>query len=209
MKLILPEDSVSDCQAYLADKGINAQHIYPDIDEIPRRIEKIAFELPGVEAGSDLENLFKAVGFVVVQWGNAEQTLDLLAVGVFSCFAGHELLKRRPKQLGQKIEFLRKCFATFPKLSPFKAECDDLLNRFESLSQSRHDIVHGAIDSISAENDVFTFTKIDVNPREHHELRTVLLDNAEWSEYLRALMKLGTDDISLARKVWDALKVRR
>ena len=116
------------------------------------------FELPGVEPGSDIEQLFKAVGFVVVQWGNAEQSLDLLVVALFSRYEGHELLKRRPKQLDVKMKFLRECFAEFPELLPFKAECDDLLIRFEALSQRRHDVVHGAIDAVSAEDGVFTFT---------------------------------------------------
>ena len=52
----------------------------------------MAFELPGVEPGSDLDQLFKAVGFVVIQWGNAEQTLDLLVVAVFSRYESHDLL---------------------------------------------------------------------------------------------------------------------
>ena len=29
----------------------------------------MSFDLPGVEPSSDIEKLFKAVGFVVVQWG--------------------------------------------------------------------------------------------------------------------------------------------
>lgn len=169
----------------------------------------MAFELPGVELGSDIEQLYKAVGFVVVQWGNAEQALDLLVVAVFSRYDGHELLKNRPKHLGPKIEFLRKCFATFPELAQFKKDCDDVLNRFDALSQSRHDIMHGAIDSIFAENGVFSFTKIDVKPKQHHEVRTVVLDDFDWIEYRRALMKLGADGISLSRRVWDAVKPER
>lgn len=166
----------------------------------------MAFELPGVGPGSDIEQLFKAVGFVVVRWGSAEQALDLLVVAVFSRYDGHELLHRRPKQLEVKIKFLRECFATFPELAPFKAECEDLLSRFETLSQKRHDIVHGAIDAVSADNGVFTFTKIDVKPKQHHEVRTVSFDDSDWAEYRRALMKLGGDGISLSRRVWDAVK---
>jgi hypothetical protein len=169
----------------------------------------MAFELPGVEPGSDLDQLFKAVGFIVIQWGNAEQALDLLVVSVFSRYDGHELLKSRPKNLAPKIKFLRQCFATFPELAQFKKECDDVLNRFEALSQSRHDIVHGAIDSISAENGVFSLTKIDVKPKQQHEVRTVILDDFDWAEYRRALMKLGADGVSLSRRVWDAVKPER
>lgn len=38
----------------------------------------MSFDLPGVKSGSDIETLFKTVGFVVVQWGYAEQSLDLI-----------------------------------------------------------------------------------------------------------------------------------
>ena len=42
-------------------------------------------DLPGVKPGSDLETLFKAVGFVVVQWASAEQSLDTLVAAIFHC----------------------------------------------------------------------------------------------------------------------------
>lgn len=41
------------------------------------------FDLPGVKLGSDIESLFKAVGFVVVQWDHAEQCLDLMVAAIF------------------------------------------------------------------------------------------------------------------------------
>ena len=169
----------------------------------------MAFDLPGVEPGSDPDQLFKAVGFVVIQWGHAEQTLDLLVTAVFSCYQGHKLLNHRPTQLKDKINLLRKCFVALPELAPFNNECEDLLSRFKEFSKRRNDIVHGAIDSLSAENGVFTFTKIDVPPKQHHKARKVILDESEFAEYRRALMKLGADGSSLSRRVWDAIKPKR
>jgi len=49
----------------------------------------MAFDLPGVKPGSDIETLFKAVGFVVIQWGFAEQSLDLMVATIFHSFDGH------------------------------------------------------------------------------------------------------------------------
>ncbi len=59
----------------------------------------MSFNLPGVKPGSDIETLYKAVGYVVVQWGFAEQSLDLMIANIFYSFDGHHLLKRRPQNL--------------------------------------------------------------------------------------------------------------
>lgn len=67
----------------------------------------MSFDLPGVEPNSDIEKLFKAVGFVVIQWGMNEQHLDLIVAAIFHRFKGHPLLNRRPMNLTQKIELLR------------------------------------------------------------------------------------------------------
>lgn len=61
------------------------------------------FDLPGVKPGSDLETLFKAVGFVVIQWGQIGQNLDLMVAGLFHTFAGRQLLKHRPRNLEPKV----------------------------------------------------------------------------------------------------------
>lgn len=166
------------------------------------------FDLPGVKPGSDIDTLFKAVGFVVVQWGFAEQSLDLMVANIFHSFDGHPLLKRRPTNLEKKVEFLRECFAKIPELGHFKAESDALLTRFSVAGKKRNDLVHGAIADLSAENGAFTLLKIDVVPKEHHSIRSVILDDANWPALRRELLALGRDGQALAQKVWDGLKPR-
>lgn len=166
----------------------------------------MSFDLPGVEPNSDIEKLFKAVGFVVVQWGMDEQHLDLIVAAIFHRFGGHPLLKRRPTNLTQKIELLRQCFAEFTELGLFQAECDALLIRFFDAGKKRNDIVHGAIADFSAEDGMFMFSKIDVVPKEHHSIRSVFLGNSDWPAFRKELLTLGRDSLSLARRVWDTLK---
>ena len=84
----------------------------------------MVFDLPGVKPGSELESLFKAVGFVAIQWGFSEQSLDLMVASIFHTFDGHPLAKRRPQNLEAKVDFLRKCFTGIPKLTQFAAEGD-------------------------------------------------------------------------------------
>lgn len=167
----------------------------------------MSFDLPGVEPSSDIEKLFKAVGFVVVQWGMDEQHLDLIVAALFRRFGGHPLLNRRPINLTQKIELLRQCFAEFTELEQFQTECDTLLKRFAAAGNKRNDIVHGAIADFSAEDGTFMFSKIDVVPKEHHSIRSVYLDNSDWPAFRKELLDLGRDGLSLARRVWDTLKV--
>lgn len=168
----------------------------------------MSFDLPGVEPNSDIEKLFKAVGFVVIQWGMNEQHLDLIVAAIFHRFKGHPLLNRRPMNLTQKIELLRQCFAEFTELEQFRTECDTLLTRLAAAGKKRNDIVHGAIADFSAEDGMFIFSKIDVVPKEHHSIRSVFLDDSDWPVFRKELLALGHDGISLARRVWDTLKVQ-
>ena len=120
----------------------------------------MSFDLPGVKPGSDIETLFKAVGFVVVQWGHAEQSLDLTVASIFRFFDGHPLLKRRPSMLRPKLDFLSKCFAELPNLEQFQAESVPLLSRFAVTGKKRNDLVHGAIATLSAKTVLSCFRRL-------------------------------------------------
>jgi hypothetical protein len=168
----------------------------------------MSFDLPGVKPGSDIEILFKAVGFIVIQWGVAEQSLDLMVASIFHAFDGHPLLKRRPQQLEPKIEFLEKCFAEIPRLAQFRAESASLLPRFAAAGKKRNELVHGAISEISIEDGAFMFLKVDVKPKEHHSIRSVFFAESDWPAFRKELLALGRDGQTFAQRVWDNLKVR-
>jgi hypothetical protein len=166
------------------------------------------FDLPGVKPRSDLETLFKAVGFVVVEWGIAEQSLDLMIAIMFLSFDGHPLLKRRPTNLEKKVEFLHECFAKFPQLEQFKAESDALLTRFSINEKKRSDFVDGAIASFPADDDAFMISKIDGVPKQHHTNRSVVIDDSVWPVFHRELLSLGRDGQAFTNRVWASLKAR-
>ena len=161
----------------------------------------MAFDLPGVEPGSDLESLFKAVGFITVQWGFAEQSLDLMMASIFHSFDGDPLLKKRPRNLESKVKLLRECFTKFPELQQFVAESKGLLKRFLAIGKKRNDLIHGAIANISAEEGAFKFLKVDASPNEQHSIRVVYLRDEEWTEFRRELIRLGAEGNSLAKSV--------
>ena len=158
------------------------------------------FSLPGVKPGSDIESLFKAIGFVVIQWGHAEQALDLIVAVIFHRFGGNPLLTRRPKMLAEKLKFLSKCFLQIPELEKYRVDGEALLSRFASTGKKRHDLVHGAITNLSCENGAFIFAKIDVN-QDGHAVRSVVLHQSEFPGLIKELLGLGADANKFARKI--------
>lgn len=164
----------------------------------------MAFDLPRVEPNSDIETLFKTVGFVVVQWGLAEQSLDLIVANIFHSFNGHHLLKRRLQNLEPKIKFIRDCFSEIPELKSFSAEGNVLLTRFSDAGKKRNDIVHSAIASLSIKDGSFRFLKIDVSPKEHHSVREVLLEDSDWKSFRKELLNLGKEGQRLAQKIYSS-----
>lgn len=165
----------------------------------------MSFELPGVAPNSDAEKLFKAVGFVVINWGMAEQHLDLVIVAIFHRFKGHPLLRRRPTTLSHKIESLQLWIKEIGELTQFKSEFDALLSRFKTTGKKRNDIVHGAIADFSADGGGLQFSKIDVVPNTHHSVRTVFLANSDWAALRSELSELARDSLAFARRVIQAI----
>jgi len=161
----------------------------------------MAFDLPGVEPGSDPELLFKAVGFITVQWGFAEQSLDLMMASIFHSFDGYPLLKKRPRYLESKVKLLKKCFTKFPELQQFVAESEELLKRFLAIRKKRNDLIHGAIANIGAKAGAFKFLKVDVSPNEQHSVRLVYLRDEKWTEFRCELISLGKEGNSLVQRV--------
>ena len=106
--------------------------------------------------------------------------------------------------LAQKLEFLRKCFLQIPELKKYRIDGEALLSGFGITGKKRNDLVHGAITNLSIENGAFKFAKIDVN-YDGHALRTVVLDQSEFSELIKELLGLGADANKFARKILDGM----
>jgi hypothetical protein len=152
----------------------------------------------------EMDTLFKTVGFVVVQWGMAEQSLDLIVAGLSHSYGGKRIArkKRIPVMLGSKLEFLSKCLAQLPRLSAFRQEGEALVSNFNRLSQRRHDLVHGAVASLSAIDGAFVFAKLDVK-EDYHFAREVRLEASEFPALTKDLIDLGRDATTLASKIWN------
>ena len=160
------------------------------------------FKFPGVKPGSDLEALFIAVGFIVVQWGQAEQSLDLLVSVLSHAYPGKRE-KKLPVMLEVKIDFVRKCIANTPEIAHLSKDLESLLQEFESLAPMRHDLVHGAITSITPTSRGFTFLKLD-SDKVHNSTREVLLSGSDFPLLRRRLLRLAGEATRMARAVMDS-----
>jgi hypothetical protein len=161
--------------------------------------------LPGVKPGTNAESLFKTIGFIVIQWGHCEQSLELLVNTLFREYGGNKLpkVKKMPKPLAAKIAFVKECAAHIPFLAPFRTEIDSLVRDFEALTQTRHDLVHGALTDAPVVDGVYSFIRLDTHP-DIHEVKEFQYDLKVFPSLAEALMRLGSDAPKLARRVFDA-----
>jgi hypothetical protein len=110
--------------------------------------------------------------------------------------------KRIPSRLSDKINFVRECAEQIASLAQFKNELKTLAADFDSVLETRHNLVHGAITG-EVVNGIFTFVRLKAHPDKH----TGTLSHYDLHEFpvLEAtLMKLGADAPKVARRVADA-----
>lgn len=161
--------------------------------------------LPGVRIGTNAESLFKTIGFFIVNWGHCEQSLELLVNTLFLQYDGNKLpgRKKMPHQLSQKLSFVKECAESLPSLSSFRADLESLVSSFEAITQTRHDLVHGALTDAPVVDGVYSFIRLDTHP-DIHEVKDFKYDLKAFPSLAEALMRLGSEAPNLARRIFDA-----
>lgn len=153
----------------------------------------------------EVDALFKAVGFVVVQWGQAEQSLELATAILYQNLGGKLLARRLPKMLETKLEFIEKCMTKIPSLGHVRAEGLALVADFRALSARRHDLIHGAIADVSATEGGFPFMKLDIQG-DKQVVREFRFEGAEFPKLTKDLIDLGGRATTFARKLWELVQ---
>jgi hypothetical protein len=159
---------------------------------------------PGSSA-DELDTLAKAIGLIVIQWGQAEQSLDLLIALLWQSFDGKRFAKRIPVMLEPKIKFVRECMTREPSLAGHQAAATALLDSFEELSSLRHDLIHGAVASVSTIDDAFVFAKLDVRDGFHHH-REVRIEAHAYPRLIDQIVALGKASHELVAAVFADVK---
>ena len=127
-------------------------------------------------AADDFDQLAHAVGYFVLLWGAAEQWLDMCVAVVYRGFDGAARLKRMPKNLHPKLEFLEDCFGALPVLTRLRGRSRRVVSGFTKLSSSRHELIHGALRDAFRRGTKYEFYKFDLIDGKIHETRTFTLE---------------------------------
>ena len=97
----------------------------------------------------------------------------------------------------------RLTIADTPELAHAVNDFEALLKEFEVLAPLRHDLVHGAITSITPTSRGFTFLKLD-SDKEFNSIRLVLLSESEFPALRRRLLRLAKEANRLTRVAMEA-----
>lgn len=162
-------------------------------------------DVTGVRRDGTYDSLLRTIGFVVVQWGHCEQSLELLINTLFREYEGKSLRerKRMPRPVSEKIAFLRECAVQIASLASYRAELESLAESFERVMKIRHDLVHGALTDKPVKDGVFTLIRLEAHP-EFHEVKEFIYDLKDFPALEASLIDLGTKTMTLARRIFDA-----
>jgi hypothetical protein len=151
-------------------------------------------------------DLCQCIGFVVVHWALTEQQLDNWVNVCFNNCGGSKFQKGRgvPRSLKPKLAFLNKCLKTVPALAEFREEGVDLLTRLSSASQTRHDLIHGAITELRPDptSGAFKFRRIGYDG-DLHTLSEFAITPNDFRDFAPVLTDLVTDSIAYSQKLGD------
>jgi hypothetical protein len=153
----------------------------------------------------DLDTIAKAFGLVVIQWGSAEQSLDMLVALLWQCFPTRTFSKKIPKMLSPKLKFVRTSFNCIDSLAELRNNAERVLNEFDRLSSLRHNFIHGAVASLSPINGNFVLSKFDISDDFHH-VREIYIPVAAYPRLTKDLAKLGGRVTKLVKDVFRLVK---
>lgn len=146
--------------------------------------------------------LCTAVGFIVLNWGMAEQKIDTWVNIAFRHCGGEALRPRKdiPRSFNQKAEFLKACFKKLPALAPVASEGWSLVDRVSTRASQRNDLVHGSLASFTRENGAFRFSKVSY-AKDGHAVSTFMFSPADFATLETDLGNLLAEQTALGRKL--------
>jgi len=89
------------------------------------------------------ERLFAAVGRLTVTWAHLEFGLDSMIAVIHGLMDGRLYEKQLPKQLSEKLRYIRRAFDRLGIAEADRPRYDKLIDDIEVASTTRHDIIHG------------------------------------------------------------------
>lgn len=156
----------------------------------------------------NLDNIAKMFGLVMINWGGAEQSFDMLIAILWQLFPethSYSKKKKIPVMLTAKINFARGAFANIQELKSFEIRAEVVIAEFDRLSTTRNDLTHGAIASFEPINDHIVLIKFDVSENFHHT-REVPFPITAYPKLIKDLVNLGKNAHELTNDVFKFAK---
>lgn len=128
----------------------------------------------------------------MIQWGQAEQSLDLCVAMLWHEFNARNSGKKQriPMMLAPKITFLREAFDSIPELALLKQQAGAVFDEFDRLGNLRDDMTHGAVVALEPIGGCFVLNKLDIRDGFHH-VREVKIPIADYPKLAGDLVALG------------------
>ena len=122
--------------------------------------------------------LYAPLGRLVVRWAYLERVLDYFVAAVYHRCGGNTLVRELPHTLDRKIRFLRDSLNQLPSLAESKDKGTDFLNRLAALKQTRHDLVHGIVNTANPPGgipwDAFEVVRLNTTKQLHEHVSSTL-----------------------------------
>jgi hypothetical protein len=152
------------------------------------------------------DTLYLALGKVALQWGNCEFGVDMIVGEVYHWFDGRKYggvkpVKRIPKHLDSKLQFLRLCAQNNPDLAFAAQPLLVLVGEYERHSNRRHELIHGTPVDLEPINGAFVFHKLEFDDPQIHRIRKVYFEVSTIDAWLKELLALGSATHEMAMHI--------
>jgi len=107
-----------------------------------RKVMKLHRKLADVQQAYD-KYLYTSLGMLTVSWTQLESVLDFVNLAIVAELKG----ERHPVSLKAKVRLIRKAHTKVARLSPLREEALSLMGDIVTLSERRHDLIHGRVVS--------------------------------------------------------------
>lgn len=106
------------------------------------------------------EEFFGAIGRLTVSWAHLEMGLDCVIEILHHAFGGKEIERVIPWALKRKIRYLRAYIKRYPLPEEVMQNYNRLFDEILAASETRHNIIHGAIIEHAERSGEATFIRI-------------------------------------------------
>ena len=156
------------------------------------------------------EELFAAIGRLVISWGHLEISLDCMVEIMYHGFDGAKIDREIPRALQRKLTFLRRAFKQLPIPEKSIQGYTTLFSDIEAAAQIRHDVIHGVVIEHIKRSGEATMArairnKQRVEKREYKVTTKTILNAAVNANHLSSKMFCWLDELF---KVLDELQKR-